>query len=441
MLYHILAELVAWAFPKADRQKFRRFCKEIDKRRKGEKKVLKAQKQNAALLPVLQKEYAKRKLKVCFLCQDNAKWSYQSLYEAFEKNEHFEPQVLVSIATDLLNKDNVFADYKKCLTDNYNFFASRKMNVAYAFDADNNKFIDLKKFSPDIIFYEAPWGLKNLHEPCNTSAYALSCHSSYGASITNGTYEFTLPFYRQLWRYFLDNSLTKYRYLEQGFHEDNIPVCGPLKLDAYLRPIKNNPWKANDKKHIIWAPHHSFSENSILKYGTFDWNYRFMYRYAKEHPQYEFIVKPHPAIYRAIFDSGLITRQEIDEYFAAWRALPNAQVIEGGDYFDLFKTSDLLITDCCSFLCEYLPTEKPLIHLVSEQSVGYNEYGKRIIEGYYPAHNVQELNEKLDDILIKGKDELKAKRKEIITEFKFGTACVADKIVNYLEKCLTGEYK
>ncbi len=441
MLYHILAELVAWAFPKVDRQKFRRFCKEIDKRRKGEKKIFMAQKQNAALLPVLQKEYTKRKLKVCFLCQDNAKWSYQSLYEAFDKSEHFEPQVLVSITTDLLEKNCSFSDYKKKLRDNYDFFASRGMNVAYAFNAETKKFIDLKEFRPDIIFYEGPWGLKNMHAPYKTARYALSCHCSYGASIVKATYEFTVPFYRQLWRYFLDNGIEKHLYLSQGFEDENVPVCGLLKLDVYAQPIKHNLWKTEGKKRIIWAPHHSFADDSLLRCGTFDWNYKFMYEYAKSHPEYEFILKPHPVLFKAIVNSGLMTPEEIDEYFAAWRELPNAQVVEGGDYFDLFKTSDIMITDCCSFLCEYLLTEKPLVHLINPKSVGYNEFGQRIIAGYYPVYDVQELEAKMDDILIKGKDELKTKRQEIIKEFRLGTESVAKNIIEHLENCLKGENK
>lgn len=441
-MYRAVGKILAWIFPTAeDRRNFRNFCKNIDLRRKGAKEIALAHERYDRLLPKLQKAYTQRKLKVCFLCQDNAKWSYQSLYEAFDRSEHFEPQVLVSITTDLLEKKHAFLDYKKCLTDNYNFFASRNMKVAYAFNADTQKFVDLREFKPDIIFYEEPWGLKSLHAPYKTAEYALGCYSSYGAQITNGIYEYTMAFYFQLWKFFLDSQLVYSKFLETGFDSDALHVVGALKLDAYLRPIRKNLWKTEGKKRIIWAPHHSFSPRSILKYGTFDWNYQFMYEYAKNHPEYEFILKPHPVLYKMIVDQDLMSQHDMEKYFESWRMLPNAQIVEGGDYFDLFKTSDMMVTDCCSFLREYLPSEKPLIHLISGHSIGYNEYGRRIIAGYYPVHDVQELEAKMDDILIKGKDELKTKRQEIIKEFRLGTESVAQNIIEHLENCLKGENK
>lgn len=442
MRYHTFAKLIAWIFPtKEDRKKFCQFCKNIDVRIRDRKNTQKAHQRYAKLLPKLQKEYHKRKLRVCFLCDDNAKWSYQSLFRAFEENEHFEPLVLVSISTELLEKKYAYLNYKQKLEDNYAFFASRGMNVAYAYDSKKDKYIDLETFRPDIIFYAEPWALKSKHAPYNTAKFALSCHSSYGASITTGTYEFTLPFYRQLWRYFLDNPYIRPSYIQRGFIDENIPVGGAMKTDAYLRPISGNVWKTDGKKRIIWAPHHSFSRKSLLKFGTFDWNYAYFYEYAKNHPEYEFVLKPHPVLYKSIINNKLMTIEEMEGYFNAWRALPNAQVIEGGDYFDLFRTSDLLVTDCCSFLCEYLPTEKPVVHLISKYSTGYNEFGKRVIEGYYPVHNLQELEERLDDILIYERDELKSKRQEIIKELEFGTVSVADRVVNHIIKCLEGQDK
>ena len=143
-MYRSLGKMLAWIFPQEDRQQFCAFCKSIDTRRKGNKAKTIAHKNYLKLLPTLQKEYKNRKLKVCFLCHDNAKWSYQSLYEAFDKSEHFTPLVLVSITTDLLGQKHIFLDYKKKLAENYNFFASRGMKVSYAFDVQRNKFINQK---------------------------------------------------------------------------------------------------------------------------------------------------------------------------------------------------------------------------------------------------------------------------------------------------------
>jgi CDP-glycerol glycerophosphotransferase (TagB/SpsB family) len=64
---------------------------------------------------------------------------------------------------------------------------------------------------------------------------------------------------------------------------------------------------------------------------------------------------------------------------------------ESGDYFKLFAGSTALITDSGSFLAEYLPTQKPVLVLESESSVGYNEMGQKIVDAYYHAKTAQEV--------------------------------------------------
>ena len=313
------------------------------------------------------------------------------------------------------------------------------MNVEYAFDVKKKKFIELTKFDPDIVFYEQPWSLAREHSPKKVSKFALTCHCSYGSSIANITYEFTMSFYKYLWRFFLDNHSVQKKCLENNFHVKSVPVCGQLKIDNYFKPLKNCPWKTKNKKRIIWAPHHSFFDDSILKYGTFDWNYEYFYEFAKKHQEYEFVLKPHPVIYKEIVRKGLMSLEKMNEYFSSWKELPNAQIIEGGDYFDLFRTSDILITDCCSFLWEYLPTKKPVIHLINPKSVGYNEFGESLIKGYYPVLNVDEIEQKMKDLLVDEKDELLSIREQIIDKFGIGTQSTAERIIRYIEECINKE--
>lgn len=106
--------------------------------------------------------------------------------------------------------------------------------------------------------------------------------------------------------------------------------------------------------------------------------------------------------------------EEMTQYFRMWEELPNAQIYEFGCYFDIFRTSDLLITDCNSFLFEYLPTNKPVIHLINDKSVGHNEYGQKIISGYYSAKNIEETNQLLEQLLVKEYDPLKEVRANVI---------------------------
>lgn len=413
MNYQTLAFLIAWLFPtKNDRDKFRTFCKKLDTRK--ESKII--QKRYAKLIKRIQHKYQNKKLKIVFLSSENPKWAYQSLYEEFEKNPKFDVQVLITVREDLLKKKFKFLEYEKQARKNYNFFKEKEMNVVYAFDFKKKEYINLEEFQPDIIFYEQPWDLPKKQSIINTSKYALGFYCSYGSCTTNGSNEYSHAFYGDVYTYFLDNDYIKNILIEHGYNEKSLVVSGQPKLDAYLKPINysNIQWKEKDKKHIIWAPHHSFYDNSTLKFGTFNWNYKFFYNFAKEHQEYEFIFKPHPALKKRIVRQGLMSYSKMTEYFKMWENLPNAQVYEMGNYFDMFRTSDLLITDCNSFLYEYLPTKKPVIHLIGEHSVGHNAFGQKIISGYYPARNMEELQSQIDLVLFKNQDPLLSVREEII---------------------------
>lgn len=436
MKYSILAILLAWVFPtKDDRERFRVFCKELDARKNH--KII--HKRYADTLKKLQKEIQTRKIKVVFLNSENAKWVYQSLYEAFSNNSHFDVQILTTVRKVFLKKKYTYCEWEKQAKNNYRFFKNQHMNVACAFDFTKKKFKKLSEFNPDIIFYEQPWDLPAEHTLVNTSKYAINFYCSYGSNITNGRNEYSEPFYKDVYTYFLDNPQIKDILLEHGFSEKSLLVCGHLKLDAYLKPVNETHtiWKTKKQKRVIWAPHHSFFEKSTLRFGTFNWTYQFIYNFAKNHPEIEFIFKPHPELKRQIVRNKLMTANEMTGYFTMWEKLPNAQVYETGNYFDMFRTSDLLITDCNSFLYEYLPTKKPVIQLINKNSVGHNVFGQKIISGYYKAKNCEELEDSINSVLLKEEDPLLPIREKVLAEDLIQPkGGVAKFIVNYLTDIL-----
>lgn len=367
------------------------------------------------LVEKLRQECKERPLKIIFLNSELSKWSYQSLYEELSKNPKFELEIILTVKNTLLKNKYKFLDYKKSLETSYNYFKNKNMNVSFGFDFDKKKYLSLKQFNPDIIFYEQSGFVHKSQDIYATSKYALSFYCSYGSSTTKGRNEYDLGFLDKVYRYYLDNQSTKDFLLNYGFKKEQLVVSGALKLDAYRKEInlENKIWKT-DKKRIIWAPHFSFFKGSVLNFGTFDWNYKFFLDYIKSHPEYEFIVKPHPDLKRQIVRIHFMTQGEVTRYFDELNSLENVQIFEGTSYFDMFRCSDLLITDSNSFLSEYLPTEKPVIHLINKNSVGFNEYGQKIVSGYYNAKNIDEIRDLIDKLLIKNDDNLLETRRNII---------------------------
>lgn len=436
--YKIFGKLISWVFPtKKLRNQFRHVCQEADSIKKY--KIIRKNQQN--VLANLKNEAKNRKLKVVFLCAENQKWAYQSLYEEFEKSPFFDVQILLTLKDNFNKKKYKNFKIKQTVTENFNFFNERNMNVDCAFDLKRNKHLKLDVFKPDIIFYEQPWGLHKLQSPLICSKFALTCYSSYGSCITNGENEYSEPFFREQWAYFVDNPYIKNVLTQEGSVPESVVVSGHLKLDNYLKEVSKSKdiWPSDNKTKIIYAPHHSFYKGSTLGFGTFSWNYDYFLSLVKNHPEIDFILKPHPQLKLQIVKRNLMTFEEMTAYFDEWDKLPNAKICNEGNYFDIFRTSDCMITDCNSFLFEYLPTLNPVIHLISENSVGHNLYGEKISSGYYKAHSIQEMQNIIEDVILNKKDSLKETREKTLKELVRPEGGTAAFIKDYILEKIGGK--
>ena len=123
---------------------------------------------------------------------------------------------------------------------------------------------------------------------------------------------------------------------------------------------------------------------------------------------------------------------EIENYWNEWEKI--ATVYETGDYMDFFKDSYAMITDCGSFLTEFFLTKQPVIHLVSNNAIPYNPSAKKIVETYYQAHNINELENFLKTVIIDKNDYLKEKRLSLLKEMKLDSCYAAKNILDDIEK-------
>ncbi|MCQ2739527.1 MAG: CDP-glycerol glycerophosphotransferase family protein [bacterium] len=370
----------------------------------------------------------KTPLNVVFICCENQKWGYQDIYDIFSKDERFNPLILVSLHR-AINSGHDKA--QNPIEENYNFYKSRGLNVDYLYK--DGKYLDLKDFEPDIVFYEQPWGLEKQYKPKAVSEYALTFYSPYSIPIFDFKPEYIQRFHRHLYKYFVDSELNVERF--EGYRRGNSKNCkvvGYTKLDAYLENKEINVekiWKNPDKFKIIYAPHHSFAISN-LHTGTFGRNGKLILDLAKKHPETTWIFKPHPRFKLDIIKNQMMSEDEINDYFSEWEKI--GKVYTKGDYFDIFKTSDMMITDCCSFLGEYLPTKKPLIRITNKGAVELNKLGKEIVKGYYQVETNEELENEFIKLVENRIDDKKELRESLVKNVIDFNEKSADKIFNFI---------
>ena len=104
-----------------------------------------------------------------------------------------------------------------------------------------------------------------------------------------------------------------------------------------------------------------------------------------------------------------MSKDEIDNYYESWAKV--GMVSLSGGYTELFNNSRALITDCDSFLSEYAVTGNPIIRLVSKVK-NNRHYSplKSLFDSYYQVHNKDELEQTLNEIIVRGNDPLRETR-------------------------------
>ncbi|AMD00097.1 CDP-glycerol glycerophosphotransferase family protein [Halomonas chromatireducens] len=359
-----------------------------------------------------------KKIRVLFLVRENQKWGAQSLYEELEKDIAFEPVVVVAPLKQLgrsVGKTQLLQ-----LGENYSFFKNKNMNVELGYDQGRKCFIPLKTFFPDVVFYDQPYGLSYSHRIEVVSRYALTCYIPYGYGLylARESGQLSSNFFPLIWRVYLES-----RGLLNGWDDSpiveygNYIYLGYPKMDALLSQLPRSRHagsrmgeSVSSEKVVVFAPHHSLESGHHNQYATFPWSGEDVLELARGTPQFRWVFKPHPRLKYTLVKSGTMKADEVEKYYKSWRMLPNAEIVDDGDYLEILKHSDAMITDCGSFLLEYLITGKPLIHLVNSDSQGYSSFGEEVVRNFYKAVDGESLSVLFERVVVNGDDFLYEER-------------------------------
>ena len=378
------------------------------------------------VLKKLQNKYKnKEKIKVGFLVSERQKWNCQSIYDKMIKSKEFEPIVLLTSLNGLNKKEK-----NKELKLNADFFD--KLNIKYNLVYRNSKYLKINDI--DILFYQQPWEVSFIQDTISTSKNSLTFYIPYSIIQYDTPQELSSGIMIKECKNFLINifkitTITKTygdNVLKKISNKIEYISTGHPKLDVYY-----NDNKKYENKYIIYAPHHSFSG---LGFATFQWNGKFILDFAKQYKELNWIFKPHPNFKRAIINANIMTEKEVDNYFKEWEKI--GQVYNSGNYFDLFKNSKCLITDCGSFLVEYFPTKKPVIFLNSGTERN-KTLTQDIVKTYYDSKNIEELKKNLNDVVLNNNDYMKEKRLNLLEKNKdIFNQDASQNIINYIKDIL-----
>ena len=221
--------------------------------------------------------------------------------------------------------------------------------------------------------------------------------------------------YAYMWKAFFecDDTLAEYR-AYSAIGGTNGDLCGYIKMDglAAVSPVHHA------RRRILIAPHHSVEggTNKMLSLANFARYADFFMELPDRYPQYDFVFRPHPFLFKIMSDPKRWGPVRVDRYIEELRAKPNVIWSDGGDYFKEFAESDGCIQDCGSYLVEYLYTGKPCCYMLkSPQDIEekFAPLGRKCLDACYIAYDTAAIDSFLRDVIAGGRDVKAAKRAEL----------------------------
>lgn len=399
----------------------------------------------------------KSRIKVAFIVYSSAEWQCDELYAKMKESPYFEPVIVIcgyGVETNKMVRD--------AYVDTLRYFENRKiysiLPMGYLKYSDQVKEDMIDSF--DIFFDSNPYakipecvnmGNRNIRQLYISVPYGFYLVGTKGYEDYYNGNKWDYLFFRMLWIYFCESpfqeKIVKNEQRTQGY---NIITSGLPKMDVFFHKnieIADDLWKEiyPKSKKVIWAPHFNMA---LGMNGTFHENYEWIYNYAKNHPEISWVVKPHPRLEQGVMKFKVFeTRDAYKRYMEEWDSLPNAKVVTGGGYEPYFLTSDAMITDCDSFLCEYQYVSKPLLLLLPEKPRGRTAFGDELIKLLYVSRGNRYdcIESFIKEVVVCQRDSLKVRREDFFKKYldyrEFNFKLATDYIFDYLKVVLGKEDK
>lgn len=352
---------------------------------------------------------------VLFLVSNLSMWRCQNLYNLLSGDERFTPHIAIVPFSTYSEEQkesnlNLLRDYFSDLQ--VPFWDLSAMHDPFSFVQN--------EIAPDILFFPQPFsGVIGKDLDFSLFEKKLLCYSPYGINTFEQPWIFNLRFSNVAWKLYFPSDVDRVCAKKYAYNKGrNMVIVGSTTADRYsVDSLPEGIWKESGagKKKIIWAPHFSINEDGYLHRASFLTLAEPMLRLCEKYRDtIQFAFKPHPRLVSELYKHPDWGPLKTDTYFAEWSRHENTQ-LETGGFIDLFLTSDGMIHDCGSFTAEYHYTGKPALFItddkgsIEEMMTGL---GKAALNAHYFGKTIEDIEEFLDHVILKGEDPKKHDREE-----------------------------
>ncbi len=421
----LLKNIIKKCIPKTVKEELV-FRKEINTYRKSLKKIESQEKSN--------------NLKIVFILQFPETWnSLKTVYESAKKMG-LNP-LIVCVPKPKSTSTLIYETSEDGVNEAYEMLKKENVNAINTKLEEGNWF-NLREYNPDYVFYTRPYNTQYPDEYKSNAVcqYAKICYIPYGVTLNGGMIfnsVFKANFLLQTYVTFAQskNLLKKiknaYRW-QYLLKYNKLEYLGFPRFDLLMKEHSYSKNLSKQNFTITWMPRWEFNTTiKGQKCSHFLVYYHEFIKFVKEHQELNFIIRPHPLMFKTLIEEKLKTQEEVEAIKREIESIDHLRIDTQKDYLPTLQKTDILIADNTSLLIEFFATGKPII--LSDNAKGYLEDGKIMVSSLYQVEVWKDVESKLND-LINGNDDLYEKRRKAMEKIIPKQSTAGENIINYIMK-------
>ncbi len=380
-------------------------------------------------------------VRVGFICQYLPAWSkMERIYQMMKADADFQPY-LICLPSGI--KNNALENPEAETNDTYEYIVSHGYPDAVNAMKSDGGWVDLEELEIEYLFYQRPYNnfLPPEYTAPNAARFSKVCLIMYGMEMLEEITNISLnrDFMAYVSYYFAENTSVADINIKKNpkghklGYQKTLCIGMPVLESLLQKQNEVSPaWEfSKNGFRAIWTPR--WTTDLAVGGSNFFTYYKTLTEYAKNHPDMDFLYRPHPLTFSHFLETGEMTEKDIEEFHASCDAVPNISIDKQQQYDATFWGSSVLISDYSGMVPEYFVTGKPLIFCMSNMVLTLSDFGRRLIDGCYVVNNSEELFSVLDNLRA-GIDPMKEKRHEILEELYGNNAGVSERILNLLRR-------